>query len=58
MKVKAVIECKFEIEYEDQNYDMADTKNNIEMSDLKEVFNLRIRGSKYLITVLDMKKAN
>lgn len=56
MKVKALVNCSFEIEYEDNNYDISDTKRNIEMGDLKETFNARIRGTKYLITVDDIQK--
>lgn len=57
MKVKALVSCTFEIEYEDNNMDIADTKTNIEMGDLKETFDCRIRGTKYLITVDDIQKA-
>lgn len=56
MKVKALVNCTFEIEYEDQNCDISDTKTNIEMGDLKEIFNSRIRGTKYLITVDNIQK--
>jgi len=57
MKIKALVRCIFEIEYEDQNTDMRDTVENICMSRLDEIIDLETDESIQCITVLESYKS-
>ena len=57
MKIKALVRCMFEIEYEDRNTDMRDTVENICMSRLDEIIDLETDESIQCITVLESYKS-
>lgn len=56
MKVKALVRCIFEIEYEDDNYDIEYTKENIVMNDLDELTYLKTEDSIHYITIIEIDK--
>lgn len=56
MKVKALVSCQFEIEYEDQNDDMDYTKENIFMSDISDLLELKTEETIELVNVLSIKR--
>ena len=57
MKIKALVRCIFEIEYEDQNNDIRSTVENICMSRLDEIIDLETDESIKCITVLESYKS-
>ena len=58
MKIKALVNCQFEIEYEDDNLDsdVDVTKGNIEMSRINELIDLETEESIQIISILEVKK--
>jgi len=56
MKVKALVRCIFEIEYEDENEDIEATKENITLSGVEELISLETDNSIQYVYVLDILK--
>jgi len=56
MRVKAEVLCSFTIEYEDDNYDVRYTKENIEMSNVQDLMNYESNDSVQVIDVVSIKK--
>lgn len=56
MRVKAMVKCIFEIEYEDDNDDIGHTKENITMSRVDELLESETEKSIQHVTILDIEK--
>ena len=56
MKVKAIVRCEFEIEYEDQNDDISYTKENIIMEGVQRLIDRETDESLQYIQILQIEK--
>lgn len=58
MKVRAVIKCEFEIEYEDYNDDITYTRENICMTDVKELIEQKVDDSIEFVNVIGIMQVD